>query len=81
MSRNKLRVSTSYIAETYWSSDKLLSYLLGVLNVEVFKSYGRFGGQDNVNLQEDGVAADMGRQSARRPNALELRLVMGISKL
>jgi hypothetical protein len=61
--------------------DKLLSYLLGILNVEVFKSYGRVEVQENVNLQEDRVATDLCRHSARRPKALEVRLVMPVSKL
>jgi hypothetical protein len=59
----------------------VLSHLLGVLNVEIFKSYGRFEGQQNVNLQEDGVFTDACAHSARRPETLELHLVSVVSKL
>ena len=59
----------------------MLSYLLGILNVQVFESYDRIRGQENVNLQEDGVATDLCRHSAGRPETLEVRLVMFVSKL
>jgi hypothetical protein len=58
-----------------------LSYLLDILNVDIFESYGRFCGQENVNLQEDGVATDLGVHSARGPNALKFRLVSVVAKL
>jgi hypothetical protein len=81
VSRHKLRVSISHIVKTKWCSDKLLSYLPGVLNVEVFEIYDRIRGQEKVNLQEDGVATDLCRHSAGGPEALEIRLVMFVSKL
>ena len=81
MSRHKIRVSTSHIVETEWSYDKLLSYLPGILNVQVFEIYDRIRGQHKANLQEDGVATDLGRHSAGRPETLEVRLVMFVSKL
>ena len=67
--------------ETYRIYDKLLFYLLGVLNVQVFEIYDGIRGQDKVNLQEDGVATDLCSHRPGRTEALEVRLVMFVSNL
>jgi hypothetical protein len=51
----------------------LVTYLLGMLDVEILEDDNRLESQDEVNFQEDGVLSDMCPYRARRAEALELR--------